>query len=418
MARTRLLGGLSASLLTMGAVAVAGPVDEAHASTAVACGQTIATSIRVANNLVDCPGDGLVIGASHITIDLAGHTVSGINAPGSEGIADDGQVGVTVKNGTISRFFLNGVGLRDAPGSAVSNMTIRKIGAGGGEGDASAGVLVKDSPKTAVSGVTVTNDVTAYQSDGVDVLFSADTVLSGNRVARNAWNGMFVIASPGARIVGNTFAGNQNQGIEVNAGSDHALLVGNRAVDNVSNGLVVGAVSDARVRGNTMARNGESGLFMFDLLNSRVRGNWAHANSVGIDLEGGQNGSTGDRIVNNDTSRNLSTGLVVADAANDNVVAGNVSDANQGAPGTGGGIIVAGATGNKVLGNVANYNLDVGIGVFDNDPGDSAGNVIAHNVASYNHAHGIDAVAGTVNGGGNIAHHNTPLPNCVGVVCF
>ena len=159
-----------------------------------------------------------MIGADHITINLAGHSIRGVDAPGSEGIAN-GHVGVTVKNGTVARFFLNGVGLRHASGSAVSNMMIRKIGDGGGESDASAGVLVSDSPNTRMSGVTVRNDVWAFRSDGVDVLFSAGTVLSRDLLARDAWNGVFVLFSPRVRVVGNTFAGNQNEGVEaVNGG--------------------------------------------------------------------------------------------------------------------------------------------------------------------------------------------------------
>ena len=149
MVRPGLRVGFSVALLTLGLFAFALPAEAAPA-TVVTCGQSITTSIRLANDLIDCPGDGLVIGADHITLDLGGHSITGVNAPGSEGIADDGHAGIAVTNGTIADFFLNGIGLRDAPGSAVSHMTIRTIGAGG-EGIASAGVLVKDSPNTSVS---------------------------------------------------------------------------------------------------------------------------------------------------------------------------------------------------------------------------------------------------------------------------
>jgi parallel beta-helix repeat protein len=415
--RVSFLTGLSASLLTLGGWVVAVPAGAAPVSTVVACGQTITASTRLANDLVDCPGDGLVIRANNVTLDLAGHSISGVNAPGSEGIADDGHSGVTIKHGTISNFFLNGIGLRDAPASAVSNLTIRKIGAGGVEGETSAGVLVKESPNTSVSNSTVSNNVTAFQSDGVDVLSSPGAVISGNQLTRNAWNGMVVIGSPGSRLVGNTLDGNQNQGVEVNAGSDEAVLVGNVAAGNVSNGLVVGAISDAQIRDNTLTGNGFSGLLMFDLLTSSISHNRAHANSVGIDLDGGQNGSTGDLVMNNDTSRNDFAGLVVAVGSNNNVVAGNLSNANQGPPGNGGGIVLVSATGNTVRGNVTNLNLSVGIGVFEGNPGDSTDNVVTDNVANANHAHGIDVVTGTIDGGGNIAHHNTPPPDCLGVIC-
>lgn len=415
--RNLLTGFFSVASLTLAAWAVPVAADAASASTVVTCGQTLTSSTRLANNLVGCSGDGLVIGADNITVDLAEHSISGVNAAGSEGIADDGHRGVRIQNGTIANFFLNGVGLRGAPRSAVSNVTIRKIGAGGGENDTSAGVLVKDSSNTLVTASTVTNDVSAFQSDGVDVLFSAGTTVSGNRIADNAWNGMFVLGSPGTRVIGNALDGNQNEGAEVNSGSDGTLLAGNHAGNNVSDGLVVGAVSGTRIEGNTLTGNGDTGLFMFDLLNSRVSANHAGGNGVGIDLEGGQNGSTGNRIANNDTSQNVHAGFVVGGGANDNAIVANVSNANQGAPGDGGGIVLFAVTGNTVRGNVANRNRDVGIGVFEDQPGDSTSNVLTANVANSNRNHGISAVDGTIDGGGNIAHGNTPLPNCLGVSC-
>ena len=208
--------------------------------------QTLTSSTRLANNLVGCSGDGLVIGAANITVDLAGHSISGVNAAGSEGIADDGHRGVRIQNGTIANFFLNGVGLRGAPRSAVSNVTIRKIGAGGGENDTSAGVLVKDSPNTLVT-ATVTNDVSAFQSDGVDVLSSAGTTVTGS-VVDNAWNGIRCASHPGTRLIGNAPMGTRTR----NRGElrvDGILLAGKHAGNNVSDGLVVGEVSGARTEG-------------------------------------------------------------------------------------------------------------------------------------------------------------------------
>jgi parallel beta-helix repeat protein len=407
----------SVASLTLASWAVPAAAQAAPSSRVVICGQTLTSSIRLANSLVGCSGDGLVIGAANITVDLAGHSISGLNAAGSEGVANDGHRGVRIQNGTIANFFLNGVGLRNAPGSAVRNVTIRKIGAGGGENDTSAGVLVKNSPNSLVAASRVTNDVSAFQSDGVDVLSSAGTTIKGNRITNNAWNGMFVLASPRTRVIGNSLDGNQNQGIEVNLGSDGTVLAGNHAGQNVSNGLVVGSVSGARIEGNTLTGNGEGGLFTFDLLNSRVSANRASGNGVGIDLEGGQHGSINNRIANNDVSHNVQAGLVVANGANNNVIVANVSNANQGVPGEGGGIVLVAVTGNTVRGNVASRNRDVGIGVFEDQPGDSTGNILTANVANSNQAHGISAVDGTVDGGRNVAHGNTPLPNCLGVSC-
>jgi parallel beta-helix repeat protein len=411
-----LLAAVSVVSLAFLTWSVPGAAHGAPPSTRVTCGQTLTADTRLANSLVGCPGNGLVIGADGITVDLAGHSVRGTNAPGSEGIADDGHPGVRIRNGTIANFFLNGVALRGAPRSSLTNLTIHTIGAGGVENDFSAGVLVKDSANTSITNSTVMNNVTAFQSDGVDVLSSAGTRVSGNRIVDNAWNGMFVLDSPRTRVTGNDLDRNGNEGIEVNLGSDHTRLADNRARDNVASGLVVGAISGARIEGNVVTGNAESGVFMFDLHGSRITANRAASNGAGIDLEGGQHGSTGNRVAGNEARGNVA-GIVVADGANDNTVVGNVANANTGGPDDGGGIIVAAASGNTVRGNIADRNADVGIGVFEDQPGDADGNALKGNVADFNRNHGIVAVAGTIDGGGNVAHGNTPPPNCLGVSC-
>jgi hypothetical protein len=386
-------------------------------ATVVHCGQVVTTSIQLANNLSNCHGNGLIVGANNITINLAGHSITGTNAPGSEGIADDGHGGAKIQNGTIQRFFLNGVGLRGAPNSTVSNMTISGIGAGGTEPTASAGVLVKNSPYTSVVGNKVTNHVAAFQSDGVDVLFSGHTTVQGNTLAANNWDGLVVIQSPASRVIANTLESNGNQGMELNAGADRSVVSGNYAARNASNGLVVGAVSGVQIQNNMLWGNPDNGLFMFDIHGSVISHNRAGGNGGGIDLEGGQFGSSNNQIATNDTSRNVFVGIVVAEGANHNLVTGNTSDSNRGAPGQGGGIIIFAAVGNTVRANAVVGNSDVGIGVFQDQPGDTKNNVLAGNFAVNNHAHGIDAAVGAIDGGGNIARGNTPPPQCIGVVC-
>lgn len=124
------------------------PLDaHADSATVVVCGQTLTGDTRLANDLVNCPADGLIIGADHITVDIAGHSVDGVNAAGSEGVSDDGHGGLQIQNGVITDFFSNGVALRNAPHSAVRNLTIRRIGDGGVEGDASAGFWSRNRPR-------------------------------------------------------------------------------------------------------------------------------------------------------------------------------------------------------------------------------------------------------------------------------
>ena len=396
------------------------PVSTAEAagpSTTVVCGQTLTASTRLANDLLNCQGNGLVIAASGVTIDLAGHAIDGVNTPGSQGVVVDGHANVRIENGTITDFFVNGVGLHDAPHATVTKLRIRRIGAGGLPGDSSAGVLVQSSPGSVVMGSTVTNSVAAYQADGVDVISSPGTLVADNDLSRNAWDGMFVLNSPRSRVLNNRLAQNMNHGLEVNYGSNSIKVLGNQAWGNAVNGIVVGALAHGVISNNVLTGNGYAGLFCFDLVDSRVSGNAATGNAFGILLTGGQSGSMGNTVTLNRTNRNGLGGLLLVSAANDNSVVGNTANENQGVPGQGGGIVVLGSAGNLLDGNVANRNVGAGITVFEQAPGDSAGNVLKANLANKNTAHGIAAIDGTVDAGGNTAHGNTPAPNCLGVVC-
>ena len=83
------------------------PTPAAHAWTIqpapvpmpVNCGQVISQSILVSNSLTNCWGDGLVVGAPGITIDLNGFVIDGLQM--GAGIRNNGHDQVTVTNGTV-----------------------------------------------------------------------------------------------------------------------------------------------------------------------------------------------------------------------------------------------------------------------------------------------------------------------------
>jgi parallel beta-helix repeat protein len=238
-----------------------------------------------------------------------------------------------------------------------------------------------------------------------------------NRLSRNSWNGLALIGSPGSRIVGNELDANGNNGTEINGASDDVLVTANRADRNTSTGIVLGSASGVRVVGNS-ARGNDTGFLFFDVHDSLISLNSASGNRDGIDLTGGQFGSDGNRVIGNSASRNSATGIAIVDRANDNVVTGNVANANQGPVGEGGGgIVVVASTGNQLVANLANANVDSGIAFFEETPGDTAGNSLRGNIANRNQNHGIDAVAGTIDGGGNRASGNAIPPQCLNVLC-
>ena len=370
----------------------------AGSETEVSCGQTLKASVRLANDLVDCPGTGLIIGADNITVDLNGHTIDGTDK--KEGISIQKRANVTILNGTITDFYAAGVNVFGARGLVLRKLTVRKIGAGCKQGDQCAGVFLTQSTGTRFADGTISNPVQAFQVNGIDVYVSPGTKVERSHLERNAGVGISVFQSPRSSFTGNFLDGNKKEGLQVNASSDSTLIMGNRARGNRTAGIAVGASSNLRVVGNSASGNAEVGLLLFDLTRGLVRGNRASGNASGIVLYGGQagvaqfggkHGAMNNQLIANTAIKNARVGILVRgdggkEVANGNLFSSNVANDN----GRDGGILLQGsATGNKLRGNTANGNK----------------------------GRGITAIRGTTDAGGNRARGNKRSPQCVGVRC-
>jgi len=74
-------------------------------------------------------------------------------------------------------------------------------------------------------------------------------------------------------------------------------------------------------------------------------------------------------------------------------------------------ILAGQGMGNLLSRNLVRFNRDDGIGV------DQPGNTVARNLAIQNLDWGIEAVEGTIDGGGNKAAGNRQRAQCLNVVC-
>ena len=97
-------------LVLAGVVALSG----AEAASNASCGDTITTDTTLHQDLVNCPNNGIVIGADDVTLDLNGHLIDGDGTPAAGcdpetefcdiGVVNDGHDGVTVKHGSVREF--------------------------------------------------------------------------------------------------------------------------------------------------------------------------------------------------------------------------------------------------------------------------------------------------------------------------
>ena len=88
--KTALAGACACALVGTGVVAAAPAMavqrlttrtpSSSSVSTPLLCGDVITTDTVLHKDLIDCPDNGLVIGADGVTVDLNGHSISGDNS--------------------------------------------------------------------------------------------------------------------------------------------------------------------------------------------------------------------------------------------------------------------------------------------------------------------------------------------------
>ena len=211
----------------------------------VACGGQVTTDILVENDLT-CAGDGLIVMADDISINLNGHTLSG-NGTGN-GITVRGRSGVTIKNGVI-RTFLTGVFVATSTGIIIKGS--------GFTGNREA-VFLNGSTNSTIKA----NTAWANTTRGFMLRPTASGVQStGNSVVGNVItdtpSGILVFGQPGNTIKGNTITGSTFAALDLTGGG----ATGNEFKDNLLSASAAGILlgpgwsGGNLFVGNTLASN-------------------------------------------------------------------------------------------------------------------------------------------------------------------
>ena len=361
----------------------------------VHCGDTITTSITLTDNLIDCPGDGLIIGADDITIDLNGFLIDGDGsqppanfAAGSAGIRDRDHRGVTVVGGTIKEFD-NGVSYLGTTDSTVSDLVIS---------DTANGI------RMVVGGGNqlLRNDVVSSDNggDAYVLLHSHGNVIESNRSQFNEFgSGLVLHTSHFNNVTGNSLTGHGDDNISLRRANLN-LVERNDATN--SNGSGIGL------------EGGQQNQLLNNLTDSEASGIAVHKGRQhflsGNDLGDGLLLAGSDFTqVDRNTGRDIEVRTDVSDGdpATDNSISQNRV---TGAPADGI-LVAAGSTRTTVAQNVASDAGGDGIRI------DEPGTYLIENTAIGNAGFGIRAVQGVVDGGGNTARDNGQPAQCLNVVC-
>ncbi len=385
---------------------------------AVSCGQLITVSTRVTNDLLDCLGNGLVIGANGITVDLDGHTIDGTGL--GVGVLNNGFDNVTITNGLVQDFDF-GVQLGDGTtGNYVTELTLQL--------NQEAAVQLIDADDNTIRDntlvgnqhgiwlfdgtqfATVTgNSITASSADGIRVEGSNGNRIEDNTVGESSGAGVALVAASNNTVIGNTLANNSGPGIAVGETllpANDNLITDNQISGNSGAGISVVESSGNELTGNVATLGGSSGIELDLATETLIRGNDVSGNSGGIELS-----DSSDNVVEgNNASGSNGSGISVEGISLRNVVTLNNATGNAGE-----GISVNDATdatnGNLIDRNIANSNSGDGIIV------NGSGHTVTANSVNFNDGWGILAVSDTIDGGGNEASGNAEPAQCAGVVC-
>src|SRR5262249_27447760 len=405
-------GGWKAALVRLGVgVVPAGGLTAASGGPAQAgvlhCGDVITANTRLGSDLVNCPDNGLVIGADNITLDLNGHVIDGNgtrvpscppHATCDTGVDNTaGHSHVTIKGGSIRQFNV-GVwvfgGARDhIRHLAVAHTTVGIIATHTARPVVDHNVL-RDPGITAVivttaaKGRVASNVASGATGYAMFVLDNSHSRIVHNRLT--ASEGGFAVGGTGNGVRGNVVT-NSLGSIDVFDGAVASRVEFNR-LSRVGDGVIVGVASHTLVAHNAVNRTGGDdrggfGVILDGSVGSTVARNIIRATGPG----------PGIYVAHLDAPTPPRDNRVIR-----NITTSKNADGILGDPD---------AAGTLLSRHLAVHSGDDGIDVR------APGTTVTRNTANANHDLGISAVRGVIDGGGNHAAGNGNPAQCTNIAC-
>jgi parallel beta-helix repeat protein len=219
------------------------------------CGQVVTEDVTLTSDLNCANGDGLIVGASDITINMNGYSITS-----GEGADAGGTPTANSGEGADAGANAEGTPTGDAAGVEDPLTT---------DYDGTSGILVANADNVAIAGLGkidgFTRGVTFLGSSGGSL---SDVQMSGNDI------GAVVASSSGVEISRNTMT---NNGIAVVFDSSNGGVTAfNQIVANLREGVLLLGSSDNVVAANNMYGNGANGIY----LDPMSRGNNIDYNTV------------------------------------------------------------------------------------------------------------------------------------------
>lgn len=282
---------------------------------AVECGQVITRSITLQEDLTCATGDGLVVGAANVQIDLNGHQilVEGSDGNPAVGVRNVGYAKVSIQNGRVMSFDAGpAILITDAVNNRVTDVEAW--------GWIEAGLKVVDSSRVQLRGNDLNGD-----SRGLWMVNTSDSIIRDSKLAASNFGSAAVISGARNRLTGNEITNSGDSRGLVMTGHQNTVI-DNTIHSNDPHGATITGDGNV-VRRNVVSANGT-----------------ASSPGYGLQITGDDGVVDGNRF-----SANVGDGLRVTGSI---VVRNNVANDN-----TGWGILASAGVqdggGNSAVGNLA-----------------------------------------------------------------
>lgn len=333
---------LTASVM-LASLFVAAPAD------AAACGDIIVEDLILTTNVFGCTGDGLIVGADNITIDLAGKVLAGTDTAGSAGIRIAGFKNVRIiGNEAGGTGFVNDfeVGIMLSSG-AEKNYIERVMAESNGNG------VQLDAAKD--NRITLTSVGNSTNNGFVIGNGSTKNRLIDNDSSINARFGFNIVESDGNSLSDNGAFQNGHAGInllDAHKNSIHSNTTDNNGQVVLADGILLTESTRNDIAVNDATSNTDDGIGLIDSEKNKIYLNPLLSNDdAGIELEGE---SDKNKIKSNTITLSID-GIRAAATVSKLKLQKNTSNSN-----TDDGIDVAGFP-VKITRNTTNNNTDLGI---------------------------------------------------------
>jgi parallel beta-helix repeat protein len=276
------------------------------------CGKVLYRSVHLQHDLGGCKYNGLVAGRSGITIDLNGHTVSGLG--GGIGIKIDGvrRVKVRGEGGAVQGFQL-GVLVNRARRTRVRNLSIL--------GSSDLGIRVVKSHRGRYRRLTIGGSSDA----AIEVFGSNGGLYRRIEFGANGDSAIRLSNSNRNRIRRNTMNGNGDAAVLL-LHSNRNLVRRNTMIDNGDAGVRLEYSHRNRIRRNVVALSSDSGIGLRMSRGNLIAGNRVVGNGEGVTVDGGKR----NRVVRNSSRYNGGAGIEVGAESLATKVRGNRTRGNGG----------------------------------------------------------------------------------------